>query len=104
MQERVVGVWTRPDTYSGHSKINHYHIPCKMVCMVVNFSEERALGVLMNGRPMEDALQIFTYNYKGDMLNKFVHYDRKEANECVKSLLVRFSDFTRCFRGDYYGD
>lgn len=95
MQEQVVGVWTRPDTYSGYSKINHYHIPCKMVCMVVDFSDERKLGVLMNGKPMEDALQIFTYNYKGDALNKFVYYDRTEANEHVKSLLDRFPGFKR---------
>lgn len=96
MKEQVIAVWNRADTYRGHSKINHYHIPCKMVCVVVDFSEERALGILMNGRPMEDALQIFTYNYKGDMLNKFVHYDRKEANEHVKSLLSRFPGFTKC--------
>lgn len=96
MTEQVVAVWTRPDTYNGHSKINHYHIPCKIVCMVVDFSEERALGALINGKPIQSALQIFIYNYKGDMLNKFVYYDRKEANEHVKSLLVRFPGFTKC--------
>ena len=95
MQEQVVGVWTRPDTYRGHSKINHYNIPCKIVCMVVDFSEERALGVTINGEAVQDALQVYTYNYKGDQLRKFVYCDRNEANECVKCLLDRFSGFQK---------
>lgn len=95
MKEQVIAVWTRPDTYKGHSKINHYNIPCKMVCMVVDFSEERALGATINGEAIQDALQVYTYNYKGDLLRKFVYHDRKEANESVKCLLSRFHDFKK---------
>lgn len=46
MKEQVITTWTRTDTYKGHSKINHYNIPCKMVCMFVDFPKRELLELL----------------------------------------------------------
>ena len=47
MKDILIATYTREDTYNGHSKINHYHIPTEIRCYVCDNSEERAMGIMV---------------------------------------------------------
>ena len=83
----MLAIYERPDTYRGHSKINHYHQYCKLVCERLDFSEERQCGIFINDQPVKDLFSIVAYNYKDDVVYRYNFNNRDDANNCLLRLL-----------------
>lgn len=95
MEYILIATYKRPDTYNGHSKINHYHIPTEIRCYKIDCSEERDLGIRINGIPAPDCYEITEINYKGEITYRHNFIDKDNANECFLSILNKFSDFKK---------
>lgn len=80
MKETVIATYIRPDTYKGHSRINHYHWATKVCCSVYDYTEERNMGIMINNVPCPDTYHICVYNYKNDVIARYVYNNRDEAN------------------------
>ena len=93
MKDILVATYTRPDTYRGWHKINHYHVPTEIRCYIFDNSEEREIGMLVNGEPCEDEYAVCTYNYKGNHLHTYHFKDRSNANEFFVAIMKKFGDF-----------
>lgn len=87
MISTTLAEYVKKDSYRGHSKINHYHVPCKIVVLVNDLSIDRDAGVLVNGFPIKDSIHIETYNYKQDFLWRYTYYNVDEAKKALKNLL-----------------
>lgn len=95
MDSKLIAVYKREDTYSGHSRINHYHIPVEIECWVLDNSDLRDAGTMVNGEPIGDFYHITTANYKGVVTARYMHTERSKANECLKALLSHGSGWKR---------
>ncbi|MBR4152080.1 MAG: hypothetical protein IKT98_03905 [Selenomonadaceae bacterium] len=95
MKEILIATYKREDTYCGHSKINHYHVPVEFRCYVIDNSDEREMGVLVNGKPVGDYYDILEVNYKDAVTYRHHFTDRDKANECFISLMKRFGGFKK---------
>lgn len=87
MKDILIATYKREDTYKGHSKINHYHIPTEIRCYICNNSEERTMGIIVNGKPCPDYFDIIEYNYQGKAIYRHHFTDRDSANNCFKAII-----------------
>ena len=87
MTSTTLAVYVKKDSYRGHSKINHYHVPCKIVVIANDASIERDSHVLVNGTPIKDSIHIETYNYKQEFLWRYTYYNVEEARIALKIFL-----------------
>lgn len=95
MENRLIAIYKRPDTYRGHSKINHYHIPVELRCYVLDYSDSRERGELVNGRPLPDRFVVETVNHKGEVIHRYNFGDRESANVCVRALWQNLEGFEK---------
>ena len=87
MKTKMLAIYERPDTYRGHSKINHYHQYCKLVCEILDFSEERQCGIFINNQLVKDLFSIVVHNYKDEVVYRYNFDNRDDANNCLLGLL-----------------
>ena len=95
MKDILIATYTREDTYHGHSKINHYHIPTEIRCYVCDNSAERAMGIMVNGEPCKDYYDIVEYNYQGKATYRHHFTDRESANKCFMSIMKKIGGFKK---------
>ena len=95
MQDILIAVYERKDNYKGYSKINHYHIVTELRAYVCDCTEERNIGILVNGKPCPDTYDVVEYNYKGEVIYRHHFVDRNKANSCVKSIIANIGGFKR---------
>lgn len=95
MKEVLIATYKRNDTYRGYSKINHYHVPTEIRCYVIDNSDERELGILVNGKPCEDGYDVVEYNYKGQATYRHHFTSKEEANSCFLNIINKFGDFVK---------
>lgn len=94
MKTKMLAIYEQPDTYHGHSKINHYHQYCKLVCEILDFSEERQCGIFINDQPVKDLLSIVAHNYKDEVVYRYNFDNRDDANNCLLRLL-KYQNYKR---------
>ena len=87
MKTEMLVIYERPDTYCGHSKINHYHQYCKLVCERLDFSEERQRGIFINNQLAKDLFSIVAHNYKDEVVYRYNFDNIDDANNCLLGLL-----------------
>lgn len=95
MKDILVATYTREDTYHGYSRINHYHIPTEIRCYICDNSEERAMGIMVNGEPCPDYYDVVEYNYKGQATYRHHFTDRESANKCFISIMKKIGGFKK---------
>ena len=95
MKSVLLATYKRTDTYNGHSKINHYHVPTELRCYRIDCSEERDLGIRINGILAPDYYELTEVNYKDKITYRHTFPDRKEANKYFLGMLNSFPDFRK---------
>ena len=95
MKSVLLATYKRPDTYNGYSKINHYHVPTELRCYRIDLSEERALGIRINGILAPDYYELTEVNYRDKITYRHKFPDRKEANKYFLGMLNSFPDFRK---------
>lgn len=95
MKDILVATYTREDTYRGHSKINHYHVPTEIRCYLCDCTDERNMGIMVNGEPCPDSYDIVEYNYKGEGTYRHHFTDRGKANECFMAIMKKIGGFKK---------
>ena len=95
MKDVLIATYTREDTYNGYSKINHYHIPTEIRCYVCGNSEERAMGIMVNGELCKDYYDIVEYNYQGKATYRHHFTDRDSANKCFMAIMKKIGGFKK---------
>lgn len=95
MTDKLVATYRREDTSHGHSRINHYHRTTEIRCYICDNSTERALGIMVNGKPCPDYYDIVEINYKGECIYRHHHTDRNHANECFINLMKNIGGFQK---------
>jgi hypothetical protein len=95
MKDILIAQYIREDTYRGHSAINHYHSIIEIRCFICDNSEERAIGILVNGEPCADTYDIAEYNYKGVELHRQRFTDKHRANTCYLNYIRTWPDFKK---------
>lgn len=97
MKDILKAVYTRPDTYRGHSKINHHHWMVELRCYTCDNSIEREMGILINGKPVPDYYDVLEVNFKGEVTYRHHFTDRRKANEFIKNCLKKFPELKKTF-------
>lgn len=87
MKEVKLATYRTPNTYKGHSKINKYHWEVRFECYFIDRSEEREMGILVNGIPPVDTYELVFLNYKDVEVRRSRFTDRVEANSVVKNYI-----------------
>lgn len=95
MRDILVATYTREDTYNGHSKINHYHIPTEIRCYLCDCTSERNMGIMVNGELCPDSYDIVEYNYKGEVTYRHHFIDRGKANACFMEITKKIGGFKK---------
>lgn len=97
MKETIIATYERPSDFTGCivHKITRYHEFRKLECVVIDNTEERELGFLINGKPVPDYYDIVVYNGRGEGIHRYHYTNRMEANQQVKGLLRRYKNFKR---------
>ena len=95
MKDILVATYKRKDIYRGYSRINHYHIPTELRCYISDNSEERKMGILVDGEVCKDGYNIVEYNYKGDAIYKHHFEDKDSANNCFVALCKNIGGFRK---------
>ena len=96
MKSVLLATYKRPDTYNGYSKINHYHVPTEFRCYRIDQSEERSLGIRINGILAPDYYELTEVNYKGEITYRHTFANKNEANKYFLDMLNSFPDFRKC--------
>ena len=89
MKNIKLATYLTTNTYRGHSNINRYHWEVGFECYKVDLSEERTLGILINGQPPMDTFELAFCNHKNEVIRRSRFTSREEANEVVKGYLTR---------------
>ena len=95
MKSVLLATYKRSDTYNGYSKINHYHVPTELRCYRIDLSEERALGIRINGILAPNYYELTEVNYRDKITYRHKFPDRKEANKYFLGMLNSFPDFRK---------
>lgn len=85
MKEVKIATYKTDNAYRGHNNINRYHWEVGFECYKVDYSEERSMGVKINGKDIEDTFNISFFNCKGVFVRTSHFSSREEANEVVKN-------------------
>lgn len=89
MKDIKLATYLTNNTYQGHNHINQYHWEVGFECYKVDMSEERAMGILINGQPPVDTFELVFINYKGIGVRRSRFTSRDEANAVVKNYINR---------------
>ena len=87
MKNIKLATYLTTNTYQGYSNINRYHWEVGFECYKVDLSEERTLGILINGQPPMDTFELVFFNHKNEGIRRSRFTSREEANAVVKNYI-----------------
>ena len=88
MKDIKLATYKTENHYKGYSNINRYHWEVGFECYKIDFSEERAMGITINGKAPEDTFDIVFLNHKGVGVRRQRFTSRDEANAVVKKYIA----------------
>jgi len=94
MKDILLSSYNRKDPYEGrkyYHVVNRYHTTIEIKCYRTDNSEEREMGILVNGKEIPDYYDIVEFNYKGECIWRHHFTDKNSANKCFLNLMEKYS-------------
>jgi|GEM_PF-3487777 len=98
MKVILLATYKREDPYKGRKHyhiVNRYHTATEIRCYRADNSEEREMGIFVNGKEIPDYYDIVEFNHKSERIWRHHFTDKDSANKCFLNLMEKYHGFKK---------